>query len=307
MEQAHGALAHTVRGVVIATDGAVIPEFAVTIKPVSQRPELAARKRFKNGEFMISGLTKDRYQLQINSPLYVPERLDLDFKSDARSTEYSIVILHAYRNERRLMPGSEYTVSAKTLQERIPATAEDAYMKGVTLHREGRLQEALMEYGSALRIYPNFVGALADISAVFILFNRPESALVFLRRAHDIDERNMTVNLNIGIALMEQGDNSDAMKLFKNVLSTNQRLALAHYFIAKIYYLQRQYEEAEQSIRRAIENDPHMLEASILMIDISLQEKKYDQAREALLHVRQALDNDRISKFIDEQLSTLGS
>ncbi len=45
----------------------------------------------------------------------------------------------------------------------------------------------------------------------------------------------------------------------------------------------------------------------MLMIDISLQRKKYDQAREALLHVRQALDNKMISKFIDEQLSTLGS
>jgi len=307
MEQAHAAPARTVRGVVIAPDGAVIPEFAVAIRPVSQRPELFARKRFKNGEFMFSGLTRERYQLQISSPLHVPARLDLDFKSDARSTEYSIVILHAYRNERRLTPGAEYTVSARTLQEKIPATAEDAYMKGVRLHREGRLQEALVEYGGALRIYPNFVRALTDLSAVFIIFNRPESALVFLRRAHDIDDRNMTVNLNIGIALTEQGDYADAMKLFKNVLSTNPRLALAHYYIARIQYSQKQYEDAEQSIRRAIESDPHMLEAAMLMVDISLQEKKYGQAREALLHVRQELDNERISKFIDEELSTFGS
>ena len=43
------------------------------------------------------------------------------------------------------------------------------------------------------------------------------------------------------------------------------------------------------------------------MINISLQEKKYDQARDALMHVRQAMDNTMVSKFIDEQLSTLGS
>lgn len=307
LEEAHAAPAHTVKAIVIGTDGALIPEFVVTIKPVSQKPELNARKRFKSGEFMISGLTKDRYQLQIYSPLYIPARLDFDFKSSARSTEYSIVILQKYRNEKRLIPGAEYTISAKTLQEKIPSEAENAYMKGVTLHREGRLDEALIEYGSALRIYPNFLRALEDIGAVFILFNRPDSALTFLRRARDIDDRNIVVNLNTGIALTEQGDYSEALKLFKNVVSRNQRLALAHYYIARIHYLQKQYEEAEQSIQRAIESDPQLLEASILMIDISLQRKKYDQAREALLRVRQALDNKMISKFIDDQLSTLGS
>ena len=56
-----------------------------------------------------------------------------------------------------------------------------------------------------------------------------------------------------------------------------------------------------------IENDPHMLEASMLMIDISMQRKKYDQTREALLHIRQAMDNKIISQFIDEQLARLQS
>src|SRR6266478_5344332 len=81
IERGHGAPAHTVRGVVISTDGAVIPEFSITVRAVSQNPELCARKRFKNGEFTISGLTRDRYQLQIYSPLYIPARLDFDFNS----------------------------------------------------------------------------------------------------------------------------------------------------------------------------------------------------------------------------------
>ena len=285
----------------------MVPEFTVTVRHVSNKPELFSRRRYKNGEFTVNGLKNDKYQIHISSPLYIPTRLDFDFKSDDRPTEYSIVILHTYRNEPRFLPGVAYTVSVKTLQRKIPEAATEAYLKGVDLHREGRLEEALMEYGKALRLYPNYVQALSDLGSIFILFNRPESALTFLRRAHDLDDCNLVVNFNIAIALTEQGSYSDAMKLFKKVLSTNPRMALAQYYMAKVDYLQKKYTDAEEYATQAIGNDPQLLDASLLLIDISLKQKKYDQARAALLHIREAMDNKRISKFIDEQLSMIGS
>jgi tetratricopeptide (TPR) repeat protein len=307
IDRANAAEAHTVRGVVITTDGTVVPEFTITVRHAAQKPELFTRKRFKNGEFTITGLTKDKYQLRITAPLYITARLDYDFKSMIRPTEYSIVILHTYRNEARLEPGAAYKVSVKALQEKIPDAARDAYMKGVQLHREGSLDQALVEYGKALRAYPKYVQALGDLATIFILYNHPESALTFLRRAHDLDSCNVVVNLNIAIALTEQEDYPAAVKVFKSVLSKEPHLGLAQYYLAKVYYNQKKYEAAEDYVRQAITNDPHLLEASLLMISISLQEKKYDQAREALLHVRQATGNTMISRFIDEQLSTLGS
>ncbi len=302
----NAATAHTVRGVVVTPDGTVVPEFTIIVRHVSQKPELFTRKRYKNGEFTVGGLRGDKYQLRISSKLYITARLDFDFKTDPRSTEYSIVILHNYRNERRFVPGAAYTVSVKTLQEKIPDMAKEAYMKGVELHREGHLEEALMQYGKALRVYPNYVSALGDLGTVFILYNRPESALTFLRRAHDIDDCNVIISLNIAIALTEQGDYAGATKLFKKVLSTNPRLGLAEYYIAKVHYLQHKYEEAEVYVRQALQDDPQLLEASMLMISISLQEKKYDQVRTTLLQLRQAMGNKMVAKFIDEQLSTFG-
>src|ERR1051326_2295237 len=258
---ANAAAAHTVRGVVITTDGTVVPEFTITVRHATQKPELFTRKRFKNGEFTISGLTKDKYQLRITAPLYITARLDYDFKSTTRPTEYSIVILHTYRNEARLQPGAAYTVSVRTLQEKekIPDAARDAYMKGVQLHREGSLDQALIEYGKALRAYPNYVPALGDLATIFILFNHPESALTFLRRAHDLDSSNVVVNLNIAIALTEQEDYSGAIKIFKNILRTNPHLGLAQYYLAKVYFVQKKYEAAENYVRQALANDPQLL------------------------------------------------
>jgi hypothetical protein len=53
--------------------------------------------------------------------------------------------------------------------------------------------------------------------------------------------------------------------------------------------------------------DPELLDAWLLVVNSSLEQKKYDQAREALTHIRQSINNGKVTAFIDEQLSTLGS
>src|SRR5215470_18337640 len=189
--------ARTIRGVVITIDGTVVPEFSVVIKHVADKPELFKRKHFKSGEFTIDGLTGDKYQLQITSPSYIPVKMEFDFKSKNPSLDHFIVILHTFRNERRLAPGAAYTVSVPKLQQKVPDAARDAYLKGVDLHREGRLEEALAEYGNAVRAFPNYADALSDMATIFILYNRPESALIFLRRAQDLDDANVVINLNV--------------------------------------------------------------------------------------------------------------
>src|SRR5262245_10075505 len=146
------AAEHTVKGVVITPDGTVVPEFSVVVRHITDKPELVRRQHFKNGEFMIDRLAATKYALHISSPTFVGARLEFYFKSSPRNIDYAIVVLHPYRNEARLMPGMNYAVSVKALQQKVPDAARDAYMRAVELHREGKLDEALIEYGKALRI-----------------------------------------------------------------------------------------------------------------------------------------------------------
>jgi tetratricopeptide (TPR) repeat protein len=300
---AHAAPAHSVKGIVITPDGTVIPAFAVTVKRVTDKPQLVQRNHFKKGEFTLTGLQSGKYQVQIAAPLYIPFRMDLSFKADDKETQYSIVVLHAYRNEPRFMPA--YAVSVKALQQKIPDSARDAYLRAVKLHREGELQQALVEYGAAIRAYPQYIQALSDLSTIFILFNMPDSALAFLRRAQDIDDTNPIVNLNVAIAMTEQGEYSGAMKLLRKVLKVDPRLSLAQYYIAKIHYTQRKYPEAELAARQAVDIDPNLLEAWTLLIRVKQELNDLPGAREALSHLREVLSDKTIAKFLDEQLSTL--
>jgi tetratricopeptide (TPR) repeat protein len=303
----HAADAHTVKGVVITPDGTVVPEFSVVVKRLTDKPALIPRRHFKHGEFAIPNLNGGKYQILISAPQFITTRTIAELKPESPPTDYSIIVLHPYRNEARLSPGAAYTVSAKILQQKVPDAAREAYLKGVALHREGQLEQALIEYGAALRAYPRYLEALTDLGSVFLLFNRPDSALLFLRRAEEVDDGNAIINLNIAVALTEQGDYGGAHKMVKKVLQSDPHMANAHLLNAQIRYLQKKYDEAAEHVRAALESNPRMLDALLLMIDISTKLQNYGDAREALGRLREAIGSRMVSEFIDEQLSALGS
>jgi tetratricopeptide (TPR) repeat protein len=307
LPEANASATHTVKGVVITPDGTVVPEFTIVVKHLTDKPELFRRLHFKDGKFNIDGLATTKYQLHITAPLFIGAKLTFDFTKDPRDKDYAIIVLHMYRNEPRMIPGAAHTVSLKVLQQKVPAAAQEAYRTAVALHRDGKLDEALMNYGKALRHYPRYLEALTDIGTILLLYNQPDAALIFLRRAQAVDGGDTIVNLNIAVALTEQGDYAGALKLVKDILRAEPHLAWGQYFLAKIQYVQKKYDEAEKHVREAIENDPGLIEALVLMIDISMEQKKYDQAREGLERLREATNNRMITQFINEQLSELGS
>jgi tetratricopeptide (TPR) repeat protein len=169
------------------------------------------------------------------------------------------------------------------------------------------LDAALFQYGKALRSYPKYLEALTDIGSILLLYNRPVAALTFLRRAQDVDPCNSIINMNIAVALAEQGDYGGATKLLKKILQDDPRMAQAHYLAGKIQYLQKKYELAETFARQALYNDPKLLDAWLLIANMSLEQQRFNDARIALQHIRDVVSNQMVSEFIDEQLSALGS
>ena len=95
--------------------------------------------------------------------------------------------------------------------------------------------------------------------------------------------------------------------MLKSLLHDQPRIAAAQYFLAKIEYFEKKYNRAEHDVQQALENDPRLLDAWVLFINISLEQNKQDQVRDALQRIRETMDNQLVTKFIDEQLSALGS
>src|SRR5262249_30380694 len=107
--------------------------------------------------------------------------------------------------------------------------------------------------------------------------------------------------------MAEQADYGGALKQMKGVLQRHPQMVFVEYAIARIQFAQRKYDEAEQHVRKVVNADPTMLDAWVLLVDISIEQKKTDQAREALQQIRKSIHDSNVTKFIDEQLSALES
>lgn len=192
---------------------------------------------------------------------------------------------------------------AKRLQQKVPGAARDAYLRAVQFHREGQLDKALIEYGTAIRMYPAYVEAVTDLGGTFVLLNRPDAALAFLRRAQNVDDTDPVININIAIAMAEQADYGGAMKLLSRVLKDDPHLSLAHYYVAKIQCSQGRYAEAARTAAEAVAANPDLLEGWILLMEVNEKLKNPAGARDALMHLRDAINDKVITRFFDEQLS----
>lgn len=300
---AHASESHSVKGVVISADGTSVSEFALTVKETGNGPALIRRLHFKHGEFFVDGLQSGRYELQIVSPLYIPLRMDLIIKPGTKGTGYRVAVLHSFRNEPQFMPANP--ASAKRLQQKVPRTARDAYSRAVQFHREGELDKALIEYGAAIRLYPTYIDALTDLGAILVLLDRPEAGLAFLRRAHNVDDTDSVININIAAAMTEQADYAGAMKMLHKVLKDDPHVSLAQYYVAKIQCIQEHYAEAARSAEEAVAANPDLLEAWILLMEVNEQLKNPAGVRDALAHLRDAINDKIITRFFDEQLRAL--
>jgi Tfp pilus assembly protein PilF len=304
---AQAARTHTLRGAVITPDGTVVPEFTVVVRPLAEKPELIPRKHFKDGQFTLTRLSGTKYQIEIVAPRFLATKLDVNFATLPNGTDYRIVILHRLGDSPQNMPAEIQDPAADAGKRNIPPAAEAAYKRAAELHRDGHLDDALVAYGEALRYCPDFPQALSDVANIYIQVHRPQAALVYLHRAEQLDGTKNTVRMNTGVAHMAIGKYDEALKQFRSLVRANAERPIPQYYMAKVYFLQKRLKLAEENVQAVLKDDPTFLDGWVLLIDIAREQKNQGSVREGLMHLRQAMKKGNLSKFVDEQLSVLGT
>jgi tetratricopeptide (TPR) repeat protein len=120
-----------------------------------------------------------------------------------------------------------------------------------------------------------------------------------LKNSSDIQIRTAILR---GQALIQQGDLAEALKQFQSALAISKNSSLAHYRIAEVFYLQRNYQAAANEYRDSLNGDgePRWTEVWAYIqlgkiFDITGQRER------AVNSYRQALQtNDNTQSALDE-------
>jgi tetratricopeptide (TPR) repeat protein len=302
---AHAAGPYTLRGAVITTDGTMVPEFTVTVRPLVSRPELVLRKRFQNGVFRIDGLANRGYQIQIDSRRHARIQIQVDFKQIKEPTAFRTLILPypVDRTESSLQAAA--ASSPPRTSTDISDTSRSPCDEAMEAIGTARPEEALVSLGSCLRTFPNNVPALTAMGSIYLSLDRPDAALAYLRQANRVDPSRAEVQLGMALAYRAKSNFGEAAKLLEPLAADPAFRCRALYHLADVYFEQSRNSLAELTARNALQENPRMLEAWLLLVNLAIEQKNPEGIREGLTELRGAINNRAFTDFVNDQLEAM--
>lgn len=119
--------------------------------------------------------------------------------------------------------------------------------QGVNQHK---FDQMVTHYRRALTIYPDNYVTTNDLGTVYLFFGKHldtlyvDSAILYIRKALEIDPTHRPAWVNLGIAYMERKDYPGAIASFEQVLKIDPNEVRAIFKLADIYNLQGDFEKA---------------------------------------------------------------
>jgi len=144
----------------------------------------------------------------------------------------------------------------KDTAEKSPGSHRAHNNLGFVYSKQGRFEEAVDAYRTALEINPYYLNARTNLGLTYGALRRWDEAIAAYEKALEINPRDDAIYNLLGIAYAEKGLLSRAMGAFQKALEINPRSVKAQNNLGNIYLAQRRYEAAVQAYEAALRIDP---------------------------------------------------
>ena len=130
--------------------------------------------------------------------------------------------------------------------------APDAVDLGWKYFEQGDHASALRRFQMAIRHDPDFAPAYFGAAHVYTSEGKLDDAIKCYRETLKKDTLYMLTYANLGYALLQQGKLPEAVQMLDKALEIDPKCSEAHLCYAKYYAYKRDWNDAEQSVNKAI-------------------------------------------------------
>jgi len=134
---------------------------------------------------------------------------------------------------------------------------EAHYNLAAMLQVKGHLDDAVREYGTALRIHPNDAVVNNAMASALLAMGRAEQAVVYLKSALKIRPDYFDAHYNLGNLMATQNDFEGASEQFRAALQEQPNDANAEANLGSALAELGKFAEAKSHFERALRIDPH--------------------------------------------------
>ncbi len=154
---------------------------------------------------------------------------------------------------------------------------------GLAYYKKGRVEEAIQEYLTAIKLKPDYLEAHQNLGGTYAKQGRLDEAIQEYLTALKLQPNYPGAHNNLGLAYYNQGRPEEAIKEFTAALRLNPDFAEAHYNIGLVYYSQGRLDEAIQEYTTALKLKPDYLEAHQNLAGVYYHQGRMDEAIQELM------------------------
>jgi len=127
---------------------------------------------------------------------------------------------------------------------------------GDALQKQGRLDEAMQQYGAALKIRPDDAYLYRKIASVYDARGMTDDALKYYEQSLRFDSSNESAYNNIAIGHLKKGNRTEAIRNFMRAVQINPDLGSAHYNLGLALAEEGRMDDAISHYREALRINP---------------------------------------------------
>jgi tetratricopeptide (TPR) repeat protein len=217
------------------------------------------------------------------------------FFSDFRGSFETVLTIFLEREPTVTVSGKDGTVvDLKQLRAKIPGKAVDEYEKALKESSKGNRVKAAEGLERALKLAPDFYEAQHSLGIQYIGLQKYDQAETALLRARDLSPKAAEPLINLGTLYYQRGEShsdagraEEAATTFKKAedvleesIRRNPLSSSAHFYLGATRYKMDSYEEAETSLKRALELNADEQNARLMLVNVYTKSARYIEALE---------------------------
>jgi tetratricopeptide (TPR) repeat protein len=236
------------------------------------------------GRFAFPNLELNPYHVVVNDDAYYPVDELVNIRQESPTVYLQIYLRpreQANKNDpigARASGGNPFLVAPADYNKRFPKKAVKEYARGLDAEHDGKNDDAIAHYLSALKIAPEYFPAHNNLGVLYLGRKDFKSAEEQFREAIRLDQNEAQAYFNLGNVLMLSGRYTESEEMVAAGLQRRPDSAFARFLQGCLFARTGKLEEAEKSLREALQLDPTMSQAHLQLVNLYLQQNRKEDA-----------------------------
>jgi tetratricopeptide (TPR) repeat protein len=239
------------------------------------------------GKFIFHGLPSNLYHIIISDEKYEPYQEDVRVDPHINPTNILSINLRpkdlaSSVSNQTVTGGNPYLIDLTEYEKRFPKKVVKEFERGADSQAEGKHDEAIHYFQSALKLAPNFYPAHNNLGTVYLSMSNFEQAQAEFEAVLKIKQSDTEAYFNLGNVFLLTQRYEEALHMVEEGLRRQPNSGFGEFLLGSVYERQARMNEAERALRDAIRLDPGLARAHLGLVNLYLRQQRTREAADEL-------------------------